>query len=73
MKAWRNHRELVIQHAPADPEDTQRTERLISLLATGLERLLAQQDNKSPESVDFQADLLPNTCTSDETAKRESA
>jgi hypothetical protein len=70
-KVWRNPRQVIIHQAPAEPADVERVDRLVALLATGLERLLAQQGEKSPESVDFLDDLSPNTCTCEETAKKE--
>jgi copper homeostasis protein CutC len=73
MKAWRNPRQVIIHQALAEPADVERVDRLIVLLATGIERLLTQQGEKSPESVDFQSDLSPNTCTCEETAKKECA
>jgi hypothetical protein len=73
-KAWHNPRQVTVHQALAEPEDARRRERLISLLATGVERLLAgQSKNNSQEPVDFQAEVSPNTCTREETAKRESA
>jgi hypothetical protein len=72
-KAWRNHRQVIIHEAPAEQEDAQRLERLISLLATGMERLLAEQTKNIPsESVDFTAKVLPNTDTVNETTTTES-
>ena len=71
-KAWRNPRQVTVHQAPAEPENARRVERLVSLLATGMERLLAEQAKSNPpESVDFQADVLPNTCTRKEKTKRE--
>lgn len=72
-KVWRNPRQVNIHQAPAEPEDAQRLERLISLLATGVERLLSKDaNNNSPKKVDFQADVLVNVDTLNETSKLES-
>ena len=71
-KAWRNPRQIVVHKAPAEPADVERVDRLVALLATGMERLLARQADYTPESVDFQADVLPNTCTGKKTGKTES-
>ena len=60
-KSWRNPRQVVIHQVPAEPEDGRRLERLISLLATGMERLLAEQEKETPTSLDFTANVLPNT------------
>lgn len=72
-KAWRNIREIKIVQVQSQPEDAKRLERLISLLSTGVERLLSEEakDNEA-ELVDFQADLLVNTHTEKETIQTES-
>ena len=71
-KTWRNPRQVIVHQAPVETEDARRMERLVSLLVTGMERLLAEQAKSNPpESVDFQADVLPNTCTGKETTKTE--
>lgn len=70
-KSWRIARLVTTYQAQFEPEDARRCQRLVSLLATGIERLLYQERN-IPESVDFEARLLPNTCTAEGTAKTES-
>ena len=63
-KAWRNRREIIVHQVPAAPEDARRLERLTSLLATGVERLLsAQSHNNESKSVDFESEVLVNTHT----------
>jgi hypothetical protein len=72
-KVWRNPRQVIVHQVPSETEDARHLERLISLLATGLERhLCAQESNKSTEPVDFQADVLVSTCTKEEAKKTES-
>jgi hypothetical protein len=72
-KAWRYRREIIVHQAPAEPEDARRLERLTSLLATGVERLLsAQFHNNESKSVDFQAEVLVNTHTQIDPTKTES-
>lgn len=71
-KEWRNQRQILVRQAVAEPEDARRVERLVSLLATGVERLLAQDRGDSPEPVDFPANALPNVCDLEETAKGDS-
>jgi hypothetical protein len=71
-KSWKNKREIIVKQAPAEPKNAQRLERLISLLATGIERLLATQStNSTSKLVDFQAEVLPNTHTEKETNPTE--
>jgi hypothetical protein len=52
----------MIHPAPAELEDARRSDRLISLLAIGVERLLAARGKETPESLDFTTGVLPNTC-----------
>jgi hypothetical protein len=58
-------RTVVIRSAPIEPEDAERRERLVELLATGLERLFAQslEQDSPPHSVDYSESLLPTTNT----------
>ena len=48
--------------APMQPADVERVDQLVAQLATGMERLPAQYEREIPESVDFMAEVLPNTC-----------
>ena len=70
-KACRNPRQIVVNQAPAESEDSRRLERLVSLLATGMERLISSNNQKTPKSLDFGLNVLPNTCTGKETTKTE--
>jgi hypothetical protein len=66
-KTWRNPRQITIERVAAEPEDTHRREQLITLLATGLERLLFHDEANTPKSLDFKPEVS-NTCiTKDET------
>ena len=69
-KAWHDSKQVIIHQAPEEPEDAKRLGRLITLLSTGIERLLAEKGEKSPESVDFQANVLVNTDTQEGSTKR---
>jgi hypothetical protein len=63
-KAWRNPKQIFVHQTPAEPDDAQRLERLTSLLATGVERLLSEQlNNNESNTVDFQANLRVNVHT----------
>lgn len=68
-KAWRNHRDVVVHLAPAEPEDYKRATRLVALLATGMERFTRSHD--VPESLDFTGNVLPNTTNVNDPAKME--
>ena len=71
-KAWRNRREIIVHQIPAEPEDARRLERLMSLLATGVERLLSAKSNTNEsKSVDFQPEVLVNTHTQIDPSQRE--
>ena len=70
-KAWHNPREVTVHQALAEPEDFKRLERLLSLLATGMERLLSANGKETPELLDFKPFVLPNTYTGKEIAKAE--
>ena len=70
-KAWRNPHQVIVNQALAEPEDTRRRERLVILLATGLERLLSQKDKTNiPKSLDFKPEVS-NTCITKEETKTE--
>ena len=71
-KVWRNSREVIIHQASAEQEDSKHLERLITLLASGMERLLSANGKETPELLDFKPGVLPNTCAS-ETTKMENA
>jgi hypothetical protein len=61
-KAWRNPRQVIIHKMPAEANDVQRMNRLVSLLATGVERLVSEQSQiDTSKTVDFQADIVVNT------------
>jgi len=72
-KVWRNPRAVVVHQAPAEPEDLKRLERLVALLATGMERLPSSSIGNKPALLDFKVNVLPNTCTGKETTKTENA
>jgi len=70
-KTWRNPRQVIVNQAPAEPEDSRRRERLVALLATGLERLLSHEGTtNNPESLDFQPEVS-NTCIAKKEPKTE--
>ena len=69
-KSWRKPRQVIVKQSPPEKEDTQRAERLVSLLCTGLERLLSKQKIDKTESVDFQPEVSLNTCR-ETSAKRD--
>jgi len=71
-KTWRHPRQIIVHQSPAEPQDAKRFASLVSLLATGVERLLIQ-DEELCESVDFQAKASPNTPTRKEPAKMGNA
>lgn len=61
-KAWRNERQIIIHQLPEETVDAQRLNRLISLLAIGMERLVSEQANNDvSKTVDFQANIAVNT------------
>jgi hypothetical protein len=62
-KTLRDRRQVIVHQALSEPGDIQRLERLVRLLSAGIERLLSEQKGSAPESLDFQADVLPNVCT----------
>jgi hypothetical protein len=64
-----NQREVIVKLAP-EHQDSQRLERLVGLLATGLERQLNQQ-SKPDNSLDFSSNVLLNTPTPKETIVTE--
>ena len=70
-KSWHNPREVIVQLAPVQPDDCKRAARLINLLATGMDRLLAARSEKAPTSLDFMGNVLPNTTNVNEPAKME--
>ena len=70
-KVWRNPREVVVHLAPAEVEGLKRLERLVALLATGMERLMTAHGDKSPALLDFTPSVLPNTTNVNEPAKME--
>jgi hypothetical protein len=69
-KAWRNPRQIIVHQAPAEPEDAQRLERVVSLLAIGVERLLSEENQNTPEPLDFHEEVSLNTCRDEETPRR---
>jgi hypothetical protein len=70
-KAWRNPHQVIVNQALAEPEDTRRRERLVILLATGMERLLSQEENTNvPVLLDFKPEVS-NTCIPKEETKTE--
>ena len=58
-------RKVVIRQVSQEPEDEERHDRLTTLLATGLERLLAQEQGEkpAPEPVDYLQTLSPTSDT----------
>lgn len=60
-------RAVVIRNAKIDPVDTGRGERLVALLATGLERLFSrnQIEKSAPLPVDYSESLSPTTHTNE--------
>jgi hypothetical protein len=72
-KVWRNPREVTVHQVQEETGDGKRLERLVTLLATGMERLISSNNQKTPESLDFSLNVLPNTCTGKETTKMENA
>lgn len=66
-KAWRNPRQVIVNQASAEPEDIPRRERLVALLATGLERMLSNENNDATESLDFRSDVSNECVASKET------
>jgi len=68
-KPWRNPREIVARQAPAEPEDARRLDALVSLLATGVARLLGNQREDTPEPVDFALNVGPNTLPSERSTR----
>lgn len=71
-KAWRNPREIIVHQLSPEPEDARRSERLMSLLATGVERLLAAQSQNSVSNVvDFEAKVSPNVHDNPEATQAE--
>jgi hypothetical protein len=70
-KSGRNLREVVVHLAPAEPKDRERAARLINLLATGMERLLTSRNENTPASLDFKANVSPNTRNVNDPAKTE--
>ncbi len=70
-KSWRNPREIVVRKASAEPEDNKRLERLIALLATGMERLLSTNTHKGSTSLDFTPGISPNTSNVNDPVKME--
>jgi len=61
-KAWRNPRQVVIHQLPPEDADAQRMERLIVLLAIGVERVVSEEAKiDSSNLVDFHAHVLVNT------------
>ena len=58
-------RAVVIRSAPMESEDVERRERLVVLVATGLERLFSQSPGQDspPHSVDYSEGLSPTTNT----------
>jgi len=70
-KVWRNSREVIIHQASAEQEDSKRLERLVSLLATGMERLLSANGKETPALLDFTPNVLPNTRNVNGPAKTE--
>ena len=69
-KAWRNPRQIIVRQAPAEPEDAQRLQRVVTILAMGVERLLSEEGENTPEPLDFHAEVSPNTCPDEETPRR---
>ena len=65
-KTWRNSRQVIIHQVPAEAECV---DRLVALLATSMERLLAEQGKETPELLDFTPGVLPNTCAGKETMR----
>ena len=58
-------RKVVVRAVPAEPEDAQRQERLLELLATGLQRLVSGEPalTESTQPVDFSPNLPPSSDT----------
>jgi hypothetical protein len=71
QKSWRNPRYVVVNQAPSEPEDRERTAQLVVLLATGIERLLSSRNESTPVSLDFMAKVSPNTHNVNDPAKTE--
>ena len=61
----------MVNQLPAEPDDLKRLERLVALLATGMERFVAVKNEKSPISLDFTPNVLPNTRNVNEPVKTE--
>ncbi len=56
-------RDVTVRTVQADSEEEDRSDRLVKLLATGLERLLSRRASGDPSTsydVDFSASLSPN-------------
>ena len=68
-KSWHNLREVTIHQATVEPGDSKRLERLVALLATGMERFT--RSHAAPESLDFTPRILPNTTNVNEPVKME--
>ncbi len=58
-------RKVVVREVPTEPEDAQRQERLMELLATGLQRLVSGEPAlaESTRPVDFSPNLPPTSDT----------
>lgn len=69
-------REVVVRTAQEDSDHSNRGNRLVKLLATGLERLLsdaAQDSEGTPSHVDLSGSLSPNRHAPDEWGQGEHA
>jgi hypothetical protein len=60
-KLWRMPRQVIVHQALPEKEDTQRFERLVELLSSGLERQLSASKRDTSQCVDFRPDILLNT------------
>ncbi|MFQ6029238.1 MAG: hypothetical protein ACE5Q6_17310 [Dehalococcoidia bacterium] len=58
-------RKVVIRAVPGEPEDGPRQQRLVELLSSGLQRLIASNGGESntPLSLDYLANLAPTSDT----------
>lgn len=70
-KAWHNPREVTVHQVQPELEDHKRLERLVVLLATGMERRLAAQNTESTVLLDFTPSVSPNTTNVNEPVKTE--
>ena len=70
-KSWHNPREVTVHQAPAEPGDLKRVQRLVALLAMGMERLLSTNTNETSTSLDFTPGISPNTTNVNDSVKME--